>query len=154
MTPEMPLGRTFIRHFRDMDIHSGDGKGPVMTSQVDGAIRARAHAQSTQDPFAEIVSFLKEHLGASLVAFMANVDSRTVNRWISAAAAPRDAAERRVRSLYQIYKLLEPHEAPQTIRAWFMGMNPQLDDESPAESILADRSRDALMAARAFIAGG
>jgi len=123
-----------------------------MTSQVDGAVRA--HAQSVQDPLAEIVSFLRDHLGASLVAFIAGADTRNVHRWASGEVTPREGAERRIRAAYQVYKLLEPHEAPQTIRAWFMGMNPQLDDESPAEAIAGDRGRDAMVAARAFASGG
>ena len=123
-----------------------------MTSQVDGAVRAHAH--SVQDPLAEIVLFLKEHLGASLVGFIAGADTRNVNRWANSEVTPREAAQRRVRAAYQVYKLLEPYEAPQTIRAWFMGMNPQLDDASPAEVIAGDRSRDALVAARAFASGG
>jgi hypothetical protein len=123
-----------------------------MTSQVDGAVRA--HAQSVQDPLAEIVSFLRDHLGASLVAFMAGAETRNVIRWANGEVTPRDVAERRLRAAYQVYKLLEPHEAPQTIRAWFMGMNPQLDDASPAEVIVGDRGRDAMVAARAFASGG
>lgn len=123
-----------------------------MPSYVDGAIRA--HVQSVQDPIAEIVAFLKEHLGASLVAFMADVDARTVNRWANGDVTPREAAERRVRAAYQVYRVLEPHEAPQTIRAWFIGMNPQLDDSSPAEVVAQDKHRDAMAAARAFASGG
>ena len=125
---------------------------PTMTSRVDGAIRA--HAQSVQDPLTEIVAFLKEHLGAALLAFMADVDVRTVSRWAIGEVAPRDVAERRVRAAYQVYRLLEPYEAPQTIRAWLLGMNPQLDDASPSESIAVDRYRDAMAAARAFASGG
>lgn len=40
------------------------------------------------------------------------------------------------------------------IRAWFVGMNPQLDDDSPAEAIHGGRLKEAMAAARAFAAGG
>ena len=40
------------------------------------------------------------------------------------------------------------------IRAWFIGMNPQLDDESPAEVIREGRVKDALTAAKTFVSGG
>jgi len=123
-----------------------------MTSQVDGAVRA--HAQSVQDSLAEIASFLREHLGAPLVAIMADVDVRTVNRWAIGEVSPRDAAERRIRAAYQVFRLLEAHEAAPTIRAWFIGMNPQLDDLSPAEVIASDQYRDVMPAARAFASGG
>lgn len=123
-----------------------------MASRIDGAVRA--HVQSVQDPLAEIVDFLRDHLGTALVALMTDVDARTVNRWANGEATPRDAAERRVRAAYQVFRLLEPHEASPTIRAWFIGMNPQLDDSSPIEVLAADRYRDAMAAARAFASGG
>ncbi len=43
---------------------------------------------------------------------------------------------------------------PHTVRAWFLGLNPQLDDHSPAQSIRDGDFRDVLVAARAFLAGG
>ena len=45
-------------------------------------------------------------------------------------------------------------ESPHTVRAWFLGLNPQLDDESPAQSIREGDFRDVLVAAKAFLAGG
>lgn len=50
--------------------------------------------------------------------------------------------------------MLKGDDADPTIRAWFMGMNPQLDDVSPAEALAEDRFREVLAAARAFLAGG
>lgn len=124
----------------------------TMTSQVDGAVRA--HAQSVQDSMTEIAAFLREHLGAPLVALMADVDVRTVNRWANGEVSPPDAAERRIRAAYQVFRLLEACEAEPTIRAWFIGMNPQLDDLSPAEVIASDQYREAMSAARAFTSSG
>lgn len=40
------------------------------------------------------------------------------------------------------------------IRAWFMGMNPQLGDESPIEALREGRVRDVMAAARAFVNAG
>jgi hypothetical protein len=40
------------------------------------------------------------------------------------------------------------------VRAWFLGLNPQLDDQSPAQSIRIGEFRDVLVAAKAFLAGG
>jgi hypothetical protein len=50
--------------------------------------------------------------------------------------------------------ILEKEEAPPTVRAWFMGMNEQLDDLTPTEAIALGREKDALVAARAFVAYG
>jgi hypothetical protein len=35
-----------------------------------------------------------------------------------------------------------------------MGMNPQLEDVSPAEALAEDRYREVMAAARAFVSGG
>ena len=45
-------------------------------------------------------------------------------------------------------------EGPYTVRAWFVGLNPQLGDESPAAAVREGRTRDVLVAAKAFLAGG
>lgn len=123
-----------------------------MNVRIDGA--RRAHVQSIQDSMPEIVTFLREHLGSPLLAVIAGVDERTVNRWATGESAPREAAEKRIRATYQVFRLLESVEAAPTIRAWFIGMNPQLDDQSPAEAVADDRLRDAMTAARAFVSGG
>lgn len=123
-----------------------------MTSQVDGSVRA--HAQAVQDSPAEIAAFLRDHLGVQLTALLADVDVRTVNRWAADEGSPRETAEKRIRAAYQVFRLLEGFEASPTIRAWFMGMNPQLDDLSPTEAIANDQYRDVMSAARAFASGG
>jgi hypothetical protein len=45
-------------------------------------------------------------------------------------------------------------DSPHVARAWFIGMNPQLDDEAPADVIREGRLREALVAAQAFVSGG
>ena len=65
----------------------------------------------------------------------------------------------RLRAAFQIAELLIQSESPQTVRAWFMGMNPQLDDRSPALVLAAEGNdqvqvRDVLHAARAFLVEG
>lgn len=114
-----------------------------------------AHRGTVEVDLGSIAEFLLENLGAGLVGLLAGVDPQTARRWARGAAGqPREAAERRLRGAYQAFQELLPHEASATIRAWFMGMNPQLDDISPAEAIAQDRYRDTLAAARAFISGG
>ncbi len=76
---------------------------------------------------------------------------RTLGRLRALAApAPRAACSR----AYQIFQLLLAEEAPHTVRAWFLGLKPQLDDESPAESICKGAFREVLVAAKAFLHGG
>jgi len=100
------------------------------------------------------VRALKEMLGPKLISLTMSVDTTTVERWINESSTPTLANEKRIRTAYQIFSLLKPVEASPTIRAWFMGMNPQLEDQSPAEAIAEGNLREALAAARAFLAGG
>lgn len=123
-----------------------------MNTRIDGAVRA--HQQTVQDSFADMTTFLRTELGVQLTALLADVDARTITRWGSGEVEPRDQGEKRIRAAYQVFRLLEADEASPTIRAWFMGMNPQLDDLSPAEAIAQDRYREVLSAARAFSTGG
>ncbi len=101
----------------------------------------------------EVVDRLRDILGPSLVGLLAGVDRKTVQRW-SPNRRPRYTTERRLRTAWQIYGVLAEAEEPETIRQWFMGMNPDLDDIAPAEAIAADDHRGALAAARSFATGG
>jgi len=103
-----------------------------------------------------MAAFLQDALGQKLVAFMVGVeDPKTVGKWAKTKHLPRDIdVERKLRHGYQIFRLLLTEESPYTVRAWFVGLNPQLNDESPATAIREGRTRDVLVAAKAFLAGG
>ena len=75
-------------------------------------------------------------------------------RWAAGERAPRAEHEQRLRCAYQTFHLLLAEESPHTVRAWFLGLNPQLDDQSPAQIIREGDFRDVLVAAKAFLAGG
>ena len=118
-------------------------------------VSQQAHRKTIESSFSDVAGYLQEVLGQKLVAHIAGVkDPRTVGRWILGEREPRSAPEQRVRFAYQVFQLLLTEEAPQTVRAWFIGLNPQLGDESPAESIRTDQFRDVMSAAKAFLSGG
>lgn len=50
--------------------------------------------------------------------------------------------------------MLAQLESPSVVRAWFIGMNPQLQDLSPAEVLRDGEDKVAMEAATAFLAGG
>lgn len=103
----------------------------------------------------DVANFLQESLGQKLVAVMAGVkDPSTVGRWASGAVEPRAATEARLRSIYQVFTLLMDQESIHTIRAWFVGLNPQLDDTSPARAIAEGDIKEVMVAAKAFLTGG
>jgi hypothetical protein len=114
----------------------------------------RVHRKTIRISNADLVSSLKQNLGTQVVALIAGVDKKTVLRWIEDRAdVMRDESEKRLRAAYQVFELLATVDAPPTIRAWFIGMNPQLEDDSPAEALAEGKLREVLSAARAFVDG-
>jgi hypothetical protein len=79
-----------------------------------------------------------------------------VTRWASGEVTTiRDyEMEQRLRTSYEIAQLLLSGDSPQTVKAWFIGLNPQLGDTSPAEAIREGKLRESLAAARVFAVGG
>lgn len=115
---------------------------------------AAAHVRSVELPISDVVAALQSQLGQALLRVIADRDTRTLTRWVNGTARPPQAAERLLRDTFQVVELLTSAESSEVTRAWFMGMNPQLEDESPAETLAAGRSRDVMAAARAFLNAG
>jgi hypothetical protein len=116
-----------------------------------------AHRQAMTASVQEVAGLLQEVLSRRLTAYIAGVqDGKTVTRWASGVVREiRDhEIEQRLRAAYEIAQMLLADESPQTVRAWFIGLNPELGDTPPAEAIREGRPQDALAAARAFLVGG
>jgi hypothetical protein len=64
----------------------------------------------------------------------------------------------KLREALRIARLIAQYDGAEVARAWFQGLNPQLDDRSPArllrEGDLDEVGPDVLSAARAFVTGG
>lgn len=116
--------------------------------------RTSAHADALQLSPQDVSSELARVLGRQLLGVIVDKGARTIHRWIADESKPSLEDERRLRNAYQVYLLLASVEGDHTVRAWFMGMNPQLEDESPADALAADRAREVMSAARAFVNGG
>jgi hypothetical protein len=116
----------------------------------------QAHRLSVLVPLDQAVRELQEMLTRRMVAYVAGVkDAKTVTRWATGEVTDmRSDSEQRVRTAYEIAQLLSQYESAAVVRAWFIGLNPHLDDASPAEAIHEGRLKEALGAARAFVAAG
>ena len=114
---------------------------------------AAVHRNSVEASASDVAAYLQDVLGQTLVAYILKTDRKTVARWAS-GGSPRVANERRLRDAYHVFRLLLTQESPHTVRAWFVGLNPQLDDRSPAEALREGQDRDVLVAAKSFLAGG
>jgi hypothetical protein len=103
---------------------------------------------------AEVAEFLVGVLGPRLTALTVGVtDAGDVVNWARGTSRPSALGERRLRAAFEVAELLMPVESPTAIRAWFLGMNPELGDRAPA-LVLADEPELVTQAARNFVATG
>lgn len=114
-----------------------------------------AHRKSVTLSVADIARFLQDTLGTKLTAYIAGVsDPKMVTKWAGGTANPAEARERTLRDTYQVFQLILEAEDEYVARAWFIGMNPQLEDETPADRLREGKVREVMAAARAFLGGG
>lgn len=117
-------------------------------------VEEAAYRESVQLRISDIAQRLQQVLGQRLAAVLAGVrDAKAVGRWAREEREPHPANEIRLRTAYRVTALLLSANAPETIRAWFSGLNPVLDDRSPAQ-VLAEKPEEVLVAAREFLANG
>lgn len=119
----------------------------------------QAFSEATRSPFPHVVKDASGLLGPKLVAYIASVsETRAVQQWIDGSRPKDPETEKRLRFAAQVAKLIAAHDNGAVAQAWFQGLNPQLDDRSPArllrEGDVDDVGPKLLAAARAFVAGG
>lgn len=118
-----------------------------------------AHSKAVRASFSEVAAALRELLGARLVAYLGSVrETRAVNQWADGSREPSAEVQQRLRVALQIALTIAASESAQIAQAWFQGLNPQLDDRSPAR-LLREGDVDevgpvVITAARAFLIGG
>lgn len=129
----------------------------MSTTWQPGTTPQQVHQLAIRASLSEIAQLLQQVLSRRLAAYIAGVrEGKTVGRWANGEVTEiRDrATEDRLRVAYEIALLLLQGDSPQVVRAWFIGLNPQLGDEAPAELLREGRLKDVLAAARAFTVGG
>ncbi len=81
-----------------------------------------------------------------------------MREWAEETRKPSIEVQNRLRLALQVALPLAEAESPQIAQAWFQGLNPQLDDRSPAwllrEAELEEVGPAVIAAARAFLIGG
>jgi hypothetical protein len=118
-----------------------------------------AHTKAVRATFPEVVAELRDVLGARLVAYLGSVrETRAVRQWADGQREPSEEVRNRLRVALQVALPLAEAESAQIAQAWFQGLNPQLDDRSPArllrEGDLDEVGPSVIAAARAFLIGG
>jgi hypothetical protein len=112
---------------------------------------------AVNESLATIASVLQEVLSRRVTAYTVGVkDAKTVSRWASGEVTEirNPEVEQRLRDTYAIVQLVLSVTSPRVVRAWFIGMNPELEDVSPAEAIREGQGREAMLAARVFVTNG
>lgn len=117
-----------------------------------------SYERVTRMDAAAVAQQLEELLGAKLVAYMAGVtEARAVRQWGRGEREPRAEVTARLRIALRVALMIAAIDGPGVAQAWFQGLNPQLDERSPArllrEGNLEEVGPDVLGAAQAFVAG-
>ncbi len=136
-------------------------KETLITDVEDFLRRSRSESQTIPDPAEvprpsdlEISSYLQDVLGSRLTALSVGVrDAREIISWASGERQPDADIAQRLHNVYAIVRALLQVETPQAVRAWFLGMNPELDDLAPA-LMLVDEPKLVKQAARTLVAHG
>lgn len=118
-----------------------------------------AHSKAVRASFAEVSEQLRSVLGARLVAYLGSVrETRAVNQWADGTREPSADVQQRLRVALQIALTIAASESAAVAQAWFQGLNPQLEDRSPArllrEGDVNEVGPTVITAARAFLIGG
>jgi len=118
-----------------------------------------AHERAIRATFPEVATLLRDILGAKLSAYLGSVkETRAVNEWADGTREPSGETQRRLRFALRIALAISDTDGPSIARAWFQGLNPQLDDRSPArllrEGDLEEVGPAVVAAERAFLVGG
>lgn len=131
--------------------HAADFAESAVQDKLSIAERA-AHRSAMRPSIQEVASELNSLFGRELLAVMTGIQSaRTVTQWIRGESEPHPGTAKALRDVdYVAAFLLQSGQARETVQAWFVGMNPQLKGQSPAELIGRD-SLKVLEAAKAFV---
>lgn len=118
-----------------------------------------AHTRAVRASFPEVAAELRDVLGARLVAYLGSVrETRAVHQWADGSRDPSEDVKQRLRVALQVALTLAGAESKEIAQSWFQGLNPQLDDRSPAwllrEGDINEVGPGVIAAARAFLVGG
>src|SRR5450759_4953913 len=103
---------------------------------IDPTLVEEVHRVSARTSVSDIARELQNILGQRQVAFAVQIkSSKEVGRWAADESKPRDETDARLRRLFRVIEVLrQGGEEHDTIRAWMLGSNPSLQEESPIEA--------------------
>jgi hypothetical protein len=114
------------------------------------------HQEAHREEASHMVTVLQENLSSDLVAYIAGRSLRVPGRGSQAKSFRIDpkSVEDKVRTAFEILMLISRFDSSSAAKYWFLGMNSHLGGLIPADAIRRGRLKEAIVAARAFVAGG
>lgn len=133
--------------------------GTAMTATAQARPDLGAYDKAYRLDFPVVLKELSRIVGTKLVAYIAGVgETRAVKEWIDGSRSPKQDVEPKLRLTLQVAETIAAHDNAGVARAWLQGLNPHLDDRSPAR-LLREGDYDEVgpqitAALRSFIVGG
>jgi len=111
------------------------------------------HSNTARMDVHEMARQLNSHLGPTLVAALTGAtDKGQAIRWAKPdGPEPRPDAARRLQLAHRVWTHIAVAENEHTARAWFIGGNPLLGEDTPLTAIREDRAREVMAAVRALL---
>lgn len=122
-----------------------------MMLRMTTTLEQRAHQDAITLPIDSVVRDLRDRLGATLVAYIADVaETRAVRQWATGERRPGRVVTTRLRLTHQVSSIVKEGHSDLVVQSWMQGLNPDLDDVAPARVLRAgdvDESGVRLLAA-------
>lgn len=111
------------------------------------------HVDTTRMETYEIARELTDALGPTLVAVLAGVrDRKLPSKWAKEGGpVPRPESLRKLQTAHRVWRFIKSHDNEWVAKAWFIGLNPLLDEKPPVVALNEGRDREVVEAARAFV---
>lgn len=111
------------------------------------------HGETARLDIHELVRRLNSHLGPLLVASLAgSKDSKLPYKWAKLdGPTPGPAFQKRLQAAHRVWKSLADAENEAIARAWFIGGNPFLQEDTPITALREDRHKEVFQALTAFL---
>ena len=111
------------------------------------------HSNTARMDVHEMARQLNSNLGPTMVAALTGAtDKGQAIRWAKPdGPAPRPDAVRRLQLAHRVWTHVAVAENEHTARAWFIGGNPLLGEDTPLTAIREDRAREVMAAVQALL---
>lgn len=111
------------------------------------------HSETARLDIHELVRRLNSHLGPLLVASLAgSKDAKLPYKWAKPdGPTPGPAFQKRLQLAHRVWLSLADAESEAVARAWFIGGNPFLDEDTPITALREDRHKDVFHALTVFL---